>query len=72
MSEEENREIIKAWCDGVPVQYWWDADAQWRDYPAYGREAFDINTYYVGDPTLTWRVKPEPLLPYFDADRNLD
>jgi hypothetical protein len=43
-----------------------------RDYPAYGREAFDINTYYVGDPTLTWRVKREPLLPYFDVDRNLD
>jgi hypothetical protein len=68
----KNADIIKAWLEGTPVQYFWPAHNDWHDYPPYGTEAFDRNTYAVGDPTLTWRIKPDQLLPYFDADRNLD
>lgn len=72
MTPVMNSEIIKAWADGVPVQYWWEPELKWLDYPAYGREAFTKHSYFVGDPTLEWRIQPDTLMPYFDADINVD
>lgn len=55
----DRRQIVRAWANGTAVQYWWDSDAIWHDFPVFeDRDAFDEGRYAIGHPDLDWRIKP--------------
>jgi hypothetical protein len=63
----ENIDIIKAWCDGIAVQYRFGL-GDWQDFKPYGADYWCPDSNCVGDPNFQWRIKPDQLMPFFDAD----
>jgi len=48
----QNAEVIKAWADGIIVQY--EYDCKWVTYPS----THNSNLMAVGSPKYSWRIKP--------------
>jgi hypothetical protein len=59
LKQKDNHLVIKAWSDGIPVQYREEMVSDWEDYPdEYGAETY-ILELMVGDPDVEWRIRPD-------------